>query len=114
MIHGFWAIMFALFIAHALADYPLQGDFLSKAKNPAAPIPGVPWQQAMMAHALIHAGAVWLITGMWWLGVAEFFAHWITDYSKCRGRLSFDEDQAIHFTCKVAWAAIAVTPMLGR
>lgn len=26
----------ALMLAHALADYPLQGDFLSKAKNRAA------------------------------------------------------------------------------
>ena len=26
----------ALVAGHALADYPLQGDFLAKAKNPAA------------------------------------------------------------------------------
>ena len=32
-----------LLAAHALADYPLQGDFLSKAKNRFAPLIGVPW-----------------------------------------------------------------------
>lgn len=35
------ATIFALMLAgHALADYPLQGDFLAKAKNRANPIPG--------------------------------------------------------------------------
>ena len=36
-------ILFWLMVGHALADYPLQGDFLAKAKNRTAPIPGVPW-----------------------------------------------------------------------
>jgi hypothetical protein len=57
-------LLIALLTAHALADYPLQGDFLSKAKNRMAPIPGVPWRQALGAHAFIHAGAVALITGV--------------------------------------------------
>lgn len=42
-----------------------------------------------------------------WLGVAEFAAHAITDDTKCRGRLTFNQDQAIHVACKVAWVAIA-------
>lgn len=93
----------ALMVAHALADYPLQGDFLSKAKNRVAPIPGVPWQQALAAHSLIHAGAVALLTGYWWLGAAEFVTHWITDDLKCRGHLTFNQDQAIHTACKAVW-----------
>lgn len=98
----------ALIISHAIADYPLQGDFLAKAKNRAAPIPGVPWQQALAAHASIHAGAVWLITGSIWLGMAELIAHAIIDDAKCRGRLSFNTDQALHIACKVLWVVIAV------
>jgi hypothetical protein len=101
-------LLIALLTAHALADYPLQGDFLSKAKNRTTPIPGVPWQQAMAAHATIHAGAVALITGIWWLGLAEFVVHWLTDDAKCRGRLSFNVDQAIHLGCKVGWWVIAL------
>lgn len=98
----------ALIVAHALCDYPLQGDFLSKAKNRLAPIPGVPWWQAMGAHSFIHGGAVALITGIWWLGLLETFFHFAIDDLKCRGRLNFNEDQFAHLFCKVAWVAIAV------
>lgn len=97
----------ALLVGHAVCDYPLQGDFLARAKNRTAAIPGTPWWQALGAHALIHAGAVAAITGLWWLGVAEFFAHAVTDDAKCRGQLTFNQDQAIHAGCKLAWAAIA-------
>lgn len=97
----------ALLAAHALADYPLQGDFLSKAKNRTAPIPGVPWFQALVAHAIIHGGAVALITGRPILGVAEAVIHAITDDLKCRGKLSFNQDQAIHAGCKLLWAVLA-------
>lgn len=97
----------ALIVAHAVCDYPLQGDFLSKAKNRTAPIPGVPWQQALGAHAIMHGGAVWLITGSLWLGLAETVAHALIDDAKCRGRLSFNADQALHVVCKLLWVGIA-------
>lgn len=107
MIHGFWQMLGALIVAHALADYPLQGDFLSRAKNRTAPIPGVPWYQAMGAHVVIHGGFVWAITGLWWLGVAEAVFHAITDDLKCRSRITFNQDQSVHLALKVAWALIA-------
>lgn len=100
-------ILFWLLVGHALADYPLQGDFLAKAKNRAAPIDGVPWGQALAAHALIHAGFVVAVTGSLWLGLAEFVAHAIIDDAKCRGRIGFNSDQLLHVMCKVAWVAIA-------
>lgn len=99
-------LFLALIAAHALADYPLQGDFLAKAKNRTAPIPGVPWWQALSAHAAIHGGAVGLLTGIWWLGVAEFVAHWLIDDAKCTGKIGFNQDQALHIAFKVAWVAI--------
>lgn len=99
-----------LMVGHAIADYPLQGDFLARAKNRTAPIPGVPWQQALGAHALIHAGFVGVITGSIALAVCEFAAHWITDDLKCRGKINFNTDQAIHLICKVVWCAIASAP----
>lgn len=105
-------LLIALLTAHALADYPLQGDFLSKAKNRTAPIPGVPWQQALGAHVMIQGGAVALITGIWWLGVLEAVVHWFTDDAKCRGRLTFNQDQAVHIACKVAWWSIALGGVL--
>jgi hypothetical protein len=97
----------ALMVAHAVCDYPLQGEFLAKAKNRAAPIPGFPWWQALGAHALIHAGAVAYVTRNWRLGALEFAAHFVTDDAKCRGRLTINQDQAIHAACKVLWVALA-------
>lgn len=102
-------MLIALLAAHALADYPLQGDFLSKAKNRTTPIPGVPWQQALGAHVVIHGAAVALITGLWWLFLAEAAIHWLTDDAKCRGKIDFSADQAIHIACKIVWWCLAVT-----
>jgi hypothetical protein len=99
--------MFLVLVAvHALCDYPLQGDFLARAKNRGAPMPGVPWWQAMSAHAAIHGGSVALITGSIWLGLAEFCAHFIIDDLKCSGRISFNKDQAAHIGCKMAWVCL--------
>lgn len=96
-----------LIAGHALCDYPLQGDFLAKAKNRTAPIPGVPFWQALSAHAAIHGAVVALITDIWWLALAEAAIHFVTDDAKCRGRITFNQDQAIHYACKAAWLAIA-------
>lgn len=101
-------LLIALIGGHFLADYPLQGDFLSKAKNRTAPIPGVPWQQALGAHSFLHGAAVALLTGIWWLCLLEAAIHWLTDDAKCRGRLSFNQDQAIHLVCKVLWWLVAI------
>lgn len=97
----------ALIGGHALADYPLQGDFLAKAKNRTAPIPGVPYWQALGAHSAIHGAIVALVTGIWWLFVFEAAIHWMTDDAKCRGAISFNQDQAIHIACKIAWVFVA-------
>jgi len=98
--------LFWLLVAHAVCDYPLQGDFMAKAKNLTAPIPGVPWWIVMAAHCLIHAGGVVLVTGSLMLGCFEFVWHFGIDVAKCRGRLSFAEDQGLHVLCKVLlWAA---------
>lgn len=91
---------------HALCDYPLQGDFLARGKNRHAPIPGIPWWQCLTAHALIHSGMVYLITGSLALALAELVIHWATDFYKCEGWFGFNTDQAIHFACKIAWALL--------
>lgn len=98
----------ALIVGHAIADYPLQGDFLARAKNRTAPIPGVPWWQALGAHAIMHGGVVGLLTGIWWLGMLEALAHAAIDDAKCHGRLSFNQDQALHVLCKGVWLLIFI------
>lgn len=108
MLHTFFWLLLMLCAGHALCDYPLQGDFLARGKNPNAPIPGIPWRQCLFAHALIHAGMVTLITGSVVLGILEFCIHAATDREKCEGKLTFNQDQAIHYGCKLLWAVVAV------
>lgn len=95
--------LFLLLSAHALCDYPLQGDFLAKGKNHKFPLSGVPWYQCLLAHAAIHGGAVALITGSIWLGLAEFVAHSLIDFGKCDGWFGFNTDQLLHVACKLIW-----------
>lgn len=101
-------MLIALIGGHFVADYPLQGDFLAKAKNRTAPIPDFPWWQALGAHAFIHGAFVALITGIWWLCVVEFIIHFITDDLKCRSKININQDQAVHLACKALWLAIAM------
>lgn len=95
-----------LFVGHALCDYPLQGDFLARGKNAWNSIPGVPWFWCMFAHALIHAGMVLLITRSTALATAELVIHFGIDVLKCSGRIGFNTDQFLHYTCKLLWAVL--------
>lgn len=100
-------LVFMLVAAHALCDFPLQGDYLSRGKNHKAPLPGTPWFLLLMMHALIHGGAVTLITGSLWLGLAETAVHAATDYAKCDGRIGYVTDQGIHVAFKILLAVLA-------
>lgn len=91
---------------HFLADYPLQGDFLSRAKNHTNPLDGVPWYQALTAHSGIQAFGVGLVTGSLVLALLEFVVHWLTDYGKSAGWYGFNADQFIHIACKVVWVVL--------
>lgn len=103
-------LLLALVAAHALCDYPLQGDFIAKAKNFRAPIAGVPWYQAMAAHALIQAAAVTIITGSLFLGSLEFVLHFAIDSAKIADdsptHKAYNIDQALHVVCKVFWVVL--------
>lgn len=108
-----FTLFFWLLVGHAVADYPLQGDFLARGKNHKAPLPGVPWTQCLFWHALMHAGAVALVTGYVSLGIAELVAHLAIDYTKCHGLTGFHQDQFLHVVCKFAWAGLVVTAVPG-
>jgi hypothetical protein len=95
-----------LFAGHALCDYPLQGNFLAKGKNHRNPLPRVPWYQCMFAHAMIHAGMVYLITQSVTFASLEFVVHFWTDFAKCDGKLTFNQDQSIHYAFKVLWGVL--------
>jgi hypothetical protein len=99
-------LLLGMVAAHALCDYPLQGDFLARAKNHRAPLPGVPWYQALFAHALIQAAAVSLLTGSIALGIGEFVMHSAIDYTKSEGSISYNTDQFLHVVSKIVWVWI--------
>jgi hypothetical protein len=91
-----------LMAAHFVCDYPLQGDYLAKAK---ADGPLRVWH--LLGHATIHGAAVCLITGSVWLGLAELVVHALADELKVKKKSTFAEDQAFHAASKIAWCAIA-------
>ena len=108
-------MFFALTIGHAFADFPLQGDFLSRGKNRNGPPmqladgkrgPENLWVYLMSAHCLIHAGFVWIISGQVLLALAELVLHWSIDAAKCEGRTSFATDQWLHIITKAAYVGI--------
>jgi hypothetical protein len=47
-----------------------------------------------------------VITGVWWLGLAEMVLHWVTDYAKCEGWIGFHTDQGVHVGSKLLWWAL--------
>lgn len=106
-------IFFAMVIGHMLADYPLQGKFLSMAKNRHADVsclfggetpPRGIWIHALTAHSLIHSGMVWLLTGSLALGLVELVLHWVIDFGKCEKWMNFTVDQLLHVACKAGYA----------
>lgn len=101
----FTYLLFMLVAAHAVCDFPLQGEYLAQAKNRNLPLGGY-WPIALFSHSVIHGGAVTLLTGSVLLGALEAIAHGIADWMKCEGRISFHADQYIHLACKVVWASI--------
>ena len=110
-----FVLLFALAIGHSFADFPLQGEFLSRGKNRNGTPPQLAdgkvnppdlWVYLMSAHCLIHAGFVWIITGYVGFALAEFVLHWIIDALKCEGRTSFATDQWLHIFTKVIFVVI--------
>lgn len=100
---------FQLLVDHALADFVLQQEAMSAGKNRHNEIHGKKgsgfpaWYYWLSAHALIHGGVVYIITGSLLLGVVETLLHWLIDFSKCEGWLNFHQDQALHVGCKLGY-----------
>lgn len=104
---SFWHTFWMLLVAHAVTDFPLQGDFLAKAKNHKIGITGMPWYTCLLMHAIISGGGVTLVTGSMWLGLMEMVCHFLIDFYKNDGHYGFNEDQAYHIACKFGWAVVA-------
>lgn len=106
-------LLFGLLVGHAIADFALQTPTMAKFKNwntPPEPPPGqkmVPcWPYWLGSHALIHGGAVYVVTGIWWLGLIETVLHAFIDAYKCAGWYGPHTDQALHVACKLYYVAL--------
>jgi hypothetical protein len=106
----FLFVYWLLITVHFICDYPLQGEWLAKAKNHKLNlVPGqVIWPHCLFGHASIHALPVAILTSSVWIGLIELITHMITDYLKCDGKLTYNQDQFIHISLKIIYAAIVV------
>lgn len=123
MITDLLALLFWLFVSHAMGDFALQNNWIATHKSrhnePAvkSKYPQFVWLHVLTAHAGLHAGftaaSVYVVTNNLKLGVclgfAEFIAHWLIDFAKSEDKFGFHTDQFLHYLCKVVWALLAVT-----
>ena len=105
-------LLFQMVIGHAIADFVLQPDAMGFGKNrnnDAQKTKGAlfpHWYYWMTSHALVHAGAVYLLTGNIYIGLVELVLHWIIDFCKCEGWFNVHIDQSLHLFCKVGYCAL--------
>lgn len=107
-------VFFALMIGHALADFPLQGEFLAITKDrrfqpPVGskfPVSPRLWIYSLSAHCLIQAGAVWIVTTSPLLAFIELVVHWLIDFVKCEGSTGFEFDQWLHIGTKAVYVVL--------
>lgn len=97
------SLLFMLIVAHCLADYSLQNDFIANAKNRNTALGKQFWHFVLPAHGIIHGGFVFMLTGSLTLGVVETFMHSFIDFLKCDGKLTFNQDQSLHLVCKLLY-----------
>jgi len=105
-------LLFQMIIGHAVADFVLQPDAMGFGKNrnnnaqktKGALFPH--WYYWMTSHALVHAGAVYLLTANAAIGLIEFILHWIIDFCKCEGWFNVHIDQALHIACKLLYCGL--------
>jgi hypothetical protein len=107
-------VFFLLLVGHAVADFPLQAGPMAVEKCRRSPTDlqrTVPWYYWLTAHAVIHGGAVYLVTNSLFLGLLETVVHWVIDFAKCEGRTNIHVDQLLHVLCKVAWCLLLANGM---
>jgi hypothetical protein len=102
------ALFAAFVVMHALADFPLQGNYLAQQKTRRSATSRSEWIVALAAHGVIHAGGVWLVSGSLAFGTAEFVLHCLIDLGKGEGKYGLIADQLLHLGCKLAYVILLV------
>jgi len=103
--------LFLFLVGHALGDFVLQSEAMYTGKSRRRSLRAErgsgspPWYFWLAAHALTHGGAVYLVSGLWYLGALESVLHAGIDHLKCEERISFHQDQGLHIACKLLYLA---------
>lgn len=63
------------------------------------------WPLALASHAATHALMVWIVTGYPALAFVQFSTHALIDFMKCDGKISYNQDQALHIAVMAIIAA---------
>lgn len=107
--------LLTLFLAHLIADFPLQTNYLYERKRASA--------VGLFLHAGIHALTAFLLTGLrwdlWYVWLFLLFSHALTDWAKLNYKapkqwLGFLLDQLIHLAVMVVialWQPTLTTPL---
>ncbi len=109
-------LIFKLLFGHAIADFALQSDAMSKGKNRNKKPEYIPkgqkyipcWSYWLSSHAFIHGGMVYLATGSLLCGIIETVAHWVIDFIKCENITNPHHDQFLHILCKIVYVFICM------
>ena len=92
-------LFFLLMVAHAVADFGLQSDWMAQNKRTSRIV--------RLMHSLIHGGAVYVVAPVF--GPVEVVAHYVTDSIKSRGvRPSLLADQSIHVGTKAIYVLLTL------
>jgi hypothetical protein len=105
---------FVLLFAHAMGDFAAQPEVMARGKSRHSKPDYVPpgqafclcWPYWLFAHALIHGGLVYFVTGSCLLGVLETVLHAVIDFAKCEGWTNVHQDQLWHLAAKVVYLAL--------
>ena len=100
------ALFAALVVVHALADFPLQTEYLARQKSRRRADSRGDWVVALSAHCVIHAGGVWLVSGSLAVAAAEFILHCLIDIGKGEEKFGIVTDQSLHLCCKLAYVLV--------
>ena len=100
--------LFVLCVLHAVVDYGLSTEYVAFAKSHKRSEGKGVWPFVLLAHSLMHGGAVFFATGNIFFGCGETVLHAITDYLKSDGKISYGIDQAIHYATKVLWVILLI------
>jgi hypothetical protein len=100
------ALIAGFLVMHALADFPLQGDFIAKQKSRAKSDNRSIWIVSLSAHSVIHAGGVWLVSGSLTFAAIELILHALIDLGKGEDKFGLITDQLLHLACKVVYVAL--------